>query len=422
MLLEPREIFLVLIPPLQVGAAGEGNEEESRGNRRGQRRQGRSTASGHGEGGSYLGETASFETGDLALETEGECAPEVSLDTNPSRRAKRDRKRLSVAATGFLLLYATAAPAHEIRPAYLELTETASGRVRVVWKRPVTGEVALDLRPRFPQTWKPVGTERVTRTPDAVVLQGVYDSGGPLAGQKISIDGLSSSPTDALVRVHRKDGTLRTAILKPASPSYEIPADASPSIAAYLTLGIDHILRGVDHLLFVLGLLVIVGRRWGMMFKTISAFTLAHSLTLGAATLGFVRVPSGPLNVVIALSILFLGVEVLRMERGETSLTIGHPWVAAFGFGLVHGLGFASGLSTLGLGPKEIVPALFLFNVGVEIGQLAFVGLSLTVRRSLRVLDVPSPRWAEAIPGYVVGCLGAYWTIAQMAKLVRPGV
>ncbi len=154
-----------------------------------------------------------------------------------------------------------------------------------------------------------------------------------------------------------------------------------------------------------------------MLLKTVTAFTVAHSLTLAAATLGWVTVPSGPLNVVIALSILFLGVEIVRMRRGETSLTIRHPWAAAFGFGLVHGLGFASGLSTLGLPPREIVAALFLFNVGVEAGQLVFVGLYFAVARSLRQLEVPQSRWAEAIPGYVVGCLGGYWTISQLAAL-----
>lgn len=329
-------------------------------------------------------------------------------------------RRLAFRASGLLFLIAVApVAAHEIRPAYLELTETAPGRVKVVWKRPTSGEVALELRPRFPEAWKALEADRVTQTPDAIVTQSVYDAGGLLAGQTVRIEGLSASPTDALLRVHLADGTLVTAILKPDSPAHTIPSGATPSIAAYLTLGVDHILRGVDHLLFVLGLLMIVGRRWGMMLKTITAFTVAHSLTLGAATLGFVKVPSGPLNVVIALSILFLGVEVLRMERGETSLTIRHPWVAAFGFGLVHGLGFASGLSTLGLSGGEIVPALFLFNLGVEIGQLAFVALYLAVRQALRRLEVPSPRWAESIPGYVVGCLGAYWTIAQLAKLLE---
>jgi hydrogenase/urease accessory protein HupE len=321
---------------------------------------------------------------------------------------------LGAAAT---LLAAATAAAHELRPAYLELTETASGKVRLLWKKPTFGETALAIRPKLPETWKQIESSEPIPMPDSVVFRGVYDSAGTLAGQTIAIEGLSATLTDVLVRVTFRDGSSLTKVLKPDSPSLVIEAGAAGSVRAYLVLGIKHILLGVDHLLFVLGLLVIVGRRRGMLVKTITAFTVAHSLTLGAATLGFVRVPSGPLSAVIALSILFLGVEVARMEKGETSFTIEHPWVAAFGFGLVHGLGFASGLSTLGLPRGEVVAALFLFNVGVEIGQLAFVAVSLALKRALQTLEVPTPRWVRAIPGYVVGCLGAYWTIAQLAKV-----
>ncbi len=310
------------------------------------------------------------------------------------------------------------APAHELRPAYLELTETGSGRVRVLWKKPSVGEVVPYLAPQFPPSWKAVGAPRTAQTPDSEMVRAAYETGGPLRGQTISIDGLSATATDVLVRITFAGGATRTRVLKPDSPAFVVEEGSAGSAGAYFGLGMQHILLGVDHLLFVLGLLVIVGRRWAMLLKTITAFTLAHSLTLGAATLGWVTVPSAPLNVVIALSILFLGVEIVRMRRGETSFTIRHPWAAAFGFGLVHGLGFASGLSTLGLPPGEVVAALFLFNVGVEAGQLVFVGLYFAVDRALRRLEVPSPRWAEAIPGYVVGCLGGYWTIAQMAALI----
>lgn len=220
------------------------------------------------------------------------------------------------------------------------------------------------------------------------------------------------------MRVSLLDGTRITELLKPASPELEIPMDEASSMSGYLTLGIEHILLGFDHLLFVLGLLVLVGRRWMLMLKTITSFTLAHSLTLGAATLGVVSVPAAPLNAAIALSILFLGIEIARQRKGESSLTIEHPWVAAFGFGLLHGLGFASGLRTLGLPPEEIVLALLLFNVGVELGQIGFVALYLAMERSLQTLEFEPPRWADAVPAYVVGTLGAYWTIAQTVVLV----
>ena len=186
---------------------------------------------------------------------------------------------------------------------------------------------------------------------------------------------------------------------------------------SYLSIGIKHILLGVDHLLFVLGLLLIVHNRW-MLIKTITAFTMAHSITLGIATLGYASAPVPPLNAAIALSILFLAPEIVRSWRDQTSFTIRHPWVVSFAFGLLHGFGFASGLSTIGLPQAEIPLALLLFNAGVEIGQIAFVLLILLLERSFRVLEMRWPRWAEMVPGYAVGSLGAYWTIQRTAILV----
>ncbi len=185
----------------------------------------------------------------------------------------------------------------------------------------------------------------------------------------------------------------------------------------YLRLGVEHILQGIDHLLFVLGLLLIVGSRYTLI-KTITAFTIAHSITLGIATLGYASAPVQPLNAAIALSILFLGPEIVRVWRGETSFTIRHPWIVAFAFGLLHGFGFASGLSTIGLARAEIPVALLLFNVGVEIGQLFFVLIIVLLERSFRILDIRWPRWAEALPAYTVGSLGAFWTIQRVAIMV----
>jgi hypothetical protein len=173
----------------------------------------------------------------------------------------------------------------------------------------------------------------------------------------------------------------------------------------------------MDHLLFVLGLLLIVSDR-GMLLKTVSAFTVAHSITLAIATLGYANAPLLPLNAVIALSILFLGPEIVRKWRGETSFTIRHPWVVAFAFGLLHGFGFASGLTAVGLPTAEIPLALLLFNVGVEMGQLCFVFLILVLEYSFRILEIHWPRMVQRIPGYTVGTLGAYWTIQRVAILV----
>jgi hydrogenase/urease accessory protein HupE len=181
---------------------------------------------------------------------------------------------------------------------------------------------------------------------------------------------------------------------------------------------VQHILLGVDHLLFVLGLLLIVESR-RMLVKTITAFTVAHSLTLAIATLGYASAPVLPLNAAIALSILFLGPEIVRARRGGTSLTIRHPWVVAFAFGLLHGFGFATGLRELGLPRGEIPLALLLFNVGVELGQLGFVALVILLERSFRTLEIAWPRPVRALPVYTVGILGAFWFLQRTAILLE---
>jgi hydrogenase/urease accessory protein HupE len=195
---------------------------------------------------------------------------------------------------------------------------------------------------------------------------------------------------------------------------------ATERALGYLQLGVQHILLGVDHLLFVLGLLLIVSDRW-MLVKTITSFTLAHSITLAVATLGYASAPLPPLNAAIALSILFLGPEIVRTWRGETSFTIRHPWVVAFAFGLLHGFGFASGLAAMGLPKAEIPLALLLFNVGVEVGQIAFVLLVILLERSFGVLEVRWPRLVAHLPGYAVGSLGAYWTLQRTLVLLGGG-
>ncbi|GAH16014.1 unnamed protein product, partial [marine sediment metagenome] len=214
---------------------------------------------------------------------------------------------------------------------------------------------------------------------------------GQLAGETITIDGLTATQIDVMVRIKFADGSTQSAILRPASPSFTVPSPETKATIAwiYMRLGIEHILQGIDHLLFVLGLLLIVGSRYTLI-KTITAFTIAHSITLGIATLGYASAPVPPLNAAIALSILFLGPEILRAWRGETSFTIRHPWVVAFAFGLLHGFGFASGLTTIGLSSTEIPVALLLFNVGVEIGQLFFVMIIVMLERSFCILEI---RW-----------------------------
>ena len=316
--------------------------------------------------------------------------------------------------------HAPDARAHESRPAYLEVTETAPGRYDLVWRTPLLSGSRLPVTLKLPDDVRNVTEPVVRDLSDSLVERRIVEAGeGGLAGKRIEFVGLQATITDVLVRVQLHDRDRTSTLVHPSQPWIEIAAARGPVAVAtgYLVSGIHHILLGVDHLLFVLGLLLIVKDRW-MLVKTISAFTVAHSITLAIATLGYASAPAAPLNAAIALSILFLGPEIVRAWRGETSLTIRHPWAVAFAFGLLHGFGFASGLTTMGLPRAEIPLALLIFNVGVETGQLLFVILILGLERAFRVLEVRWPRVVEALPAYTVGSLGAYWTIQRLVILV----
>jgi hypothetical protein len=290
----------------------------------------------------------------------------------------------------------------------------------VLWKQPSVGEDRMRIAPVFPATCRLLGEPRTQRAGTAWVSTARIDCEPGLEGATLTIEGLEAYATDVLLRVEHASGAVETHVVKPVQPTVTLRREAGGArgALAYLTLGVEHILLGVDHLLFVLGLLLIVGDRW-MLLKTVTAFTVAHSLTLAAATLGVVRVPAAPLDAVIALSILFLGPEVVRVWRGQTSFTIRHPWVVAFGFGLLHGFGFASGLAALGLPRSEVPMALLLFNVGVELGQLAFVAAVLALLRAFRILRVEWPAAVHRLPGYLLGTLGAYWTFQRVAVMLR---
>jgi len=321
-----------------------------------------------------------------------------------------------LAATFFL----PAAHAHESRPAYLEIKETAPGQFSVLWRTPVLAGMRLPLVLKMPDGVRNV-KEPVTQELADSLLERRWIDAGPdgLAGKRVELAGLQFTITDALVRVELLDGRTFQTIARPSQPWVEIAASQSwwQVMGTYIVEGVRHILFGADHLLFVLGLLLIVKGNW-MLVKTITAFTVAHSITLAIATLGYAEAPALPLNVAIALSILFLGPEIVRSWRGEPSFTIRHPWVVAFAFGLLHGFGFASALTGAGLPRADLPLALLSFNVGVELGQLGFVALILAMARSFRVLEIRWPRWVRALPGYTVGTLGAFWTVQRVALLM----
>jgi hydrogenase/urease accessory protein HupE len=310
--------------------------------------------------------------------------------------------------------------AHESQPGVLELKQLTESRYQVVWRAPIYYGKPHPAQLQLPEDWRTVGEPTIRQLSDSALHRRVVDvSGGSINGSVVRFPGLEGTVTDVFVIISRLDGSQATLVVRPSQASVELRGERPWYVSGkeYLILGLHHILTGIDHLLFVLGLLLIVNCRW-MLLKTITAFTVAHSITLAIATLGYAKAPGPPLNAAIALSILFLGPEIVRVWRGQTSFTIRHPWVVAFAFGLLHGFGFASGLSTNGLPSAEIPVALLLFNVGVEIGQLFFVLVILMLERSFRVLEIRWPRWTEALPAYTVGGLGAFWTIQRVAMML----
>jgi len=309
--------------------------------------------------------------------------------------------------------------AHESQPGSLDIRQVAGDRYEVVWKAPIYYGRPHPARLALPASWQTIVGPAEQTLPDSIVSRRVVSVGGKgVEGSVVSFPGLEGTITDVFIRLSRLDGTTMTAVVRPTSPAAVLRGERSWHATAveYIGLGFHHILLGVDHLLFVLGLLLIVQGRM-MLLKTVTSFTVAHSVTLAIATLGYASAPLPPLNAAIALSILFLGPEIVRSWRGETSLTIRYPWVVAFLFGLLHGFGFASGLSTTGMPKAELPWALLFFNVGVELGQIGFVFLVLLLSQSFRVLAMRWPVWAERAPGYAVGVCGAYWTVQRTVML-----
>lgn len=314
------------------------------------------------------------------------------------------------------------AMAHESRPAYLELNETTAGRYDVLWRTPVLSGMRLPIALRFAEGVRTVVDPVEVQLNDSLIERRGIDAGpAGLVGQRIEFVGLQASITDVLVRVSPLDGSLATTLVHPAQPWIEIAATPGMfSVAgAFLVHGIQHIMGGFDHLLFVFGLLLLVGNGW-MLVKTITAFTLAHSITLALAALGAVRLPGPPVEATIALSILLLAVEIARKNRGDVSFTIQWPWVVAFCFGLLHGFGFAGALAEIGLPQRDLPLALFTFNVGVEIGQLMFVAVVLSLRALLLRCRLPQSvvLYARPMASYGLGTLAAFWFFERASSFL----
>ena len=324
------------------------------------------------------------------------------------------RSRLLLVAL-LLLGFVTQLRAHEVRPGYLAVRQTDAESFDVLWKVPAKGDLRLGLHARMPDSCKALTPTSSYFAGGAHTERWSVTCAGGLTGQTIAIDGLSGTMTDVLVRLEHSDGTTQVTRLSPAETSFVVEASPSAMQVAgtYLGLGVEHILLGIDHLLFVLALLILVdGKR--RLVGTVTAFTVAHSLTLAAAALGFVHVPQTPVEAAIALSIVFVAGEIVHARRGRPGLTQRWPWIVAFIFGLLHGFGFAGALTEIGL-PAQAVPlALLFFNVGVEAGQLLFIAGVVALVFVARRLSVPKPAWGWAVPAYVIGAVAAFWAIERV--------
>lgn len=334
------------------------------------------------------------------------------------RIASRFGWRFLIGVLVWTISLVATATAHEIRPAYLQIDQTGPQHYNVLWRTPLLSGARLPVALQFPDDVRNLREPAERQFPDSLVERRIIETTDGLPGKRIEFRGLQATITDVIVRVKMLDGSVTTTLVHPSQPWVDIEIAAGPFQVAktFVSQGIDHILFGFDHLLFVLALLLIA-RDLRALFFTVTAFTVAHSITLSLATLGFVNVPGPPVEAAIALSILLLAAEIVRIRNGLPSLTAERPWVVAFAFGLLHGLGFAGALSQLSLPSGDIPLALLFFNVGVEIGQLLFIAAILVVVASARVLRFPPllGRSAFAFTTYAIGIVASFWFIERVA-------
>ena len=336
----------------------------------------------------------------------------------PSRQCVPLMKWLSGVLAALVLLPVLSL-ADEFSPALLDIVERDGGWVDVTWKIPVRQDRGLGLTPILPAFLEPVGPSTGRRTSaNGYVQFTAYRTGGQsLIGQTISVDGFGVIQTDVLVRIQLADGAEHSTILRLGKDSFTVPAQATrwEVAGSYWGMGTIHILEGFDHLLFLLVLLLIISGIWALV-KTITAFTIAHSITLALATLGLVNIPPVPTEAVISLSIMLLAVEAVRKSNGERTLAETYPWLVAFTFGLVHGLGFAGALAEIGVPQNEVPIALLTFNLGVETGQLLFVVGVAALLAGIRHLHNHTTLVLLRAAPYAIGGIAAFWTIERLVK------
>jgi hydrogenase/urease accessory protein HupE len=314
---------------------------------------------------------------------------------------------------------AAAVCAHESLPASLILNETTEHRFEVMWRVPQTQGQLLSVSPAFPDDCQELEPPQAQQVAGARLLQWrVQCQHGLRSDAQIAFTGLHLTMIDVLVRITYLDGNSEAQVARPRTPSVVLGAvqHQGLEVSAYFGLGVEHILSGIDHLLFVLCLMLLVPSVAGLL-KTITAFTLAHSVTLALSALEIIHVPQPPVEATIALSILFLARELARKDAAD-GVAVRRPWAVAFVFGLLHGFGFAGALAEIGLPKEAISSALLLFNVGVETGQLMFVALVYPIVLLAQRWRSGWPRWTVPVPVYSVGAVSGFWFLQRIGPVL----
>lgn len=331
------------------------------------------------------------------------------------RMTKRMTRLAALLSLLIPLLMAMPALAHEIRPAYLDMRETAPGEFAIVWKVPAQGEMRLGLYARLPATCTAKAEPATSMEGGAHLERWTASCEGGLKGKEITIDGLRSTMTDALARIAYRDGTTEIARFTPESPTFVVVgAQTGIEVAAtYFLLGVDHILSGFDHLLFVLALFLLI-RDPKMLIKTVTAFTVAHSITLAGASFGYFSLPQRPVEAVIALSIAFVARELVQIRPGRLRLSETYPWAVAFAFGLLHGFGFAGALKEIGLPQSDVLVSLLTFNLGVEAGQLLFLAAAFVLWRAVTAVWSVRFDLLRKTAGYLLGAISTFWLVTRL--------
>jgi hypothetical protein len=308
--------------------------------------------------------------------------------------------------------------AHPLEPSLLEIREAGGGRVDVTWTTPARRVPGVVMRVVLPESCHGATSPEVTEDFDRIVARWSADCGPEgLVGQRVSVTDLAAARTEVLLRILPRDGHLVQGVLTGDTPELTIPAEPHwlDVAGSYLRLGVHHIWTGLDHLAFVLGLMLLVGGR--SFLPAITAFTVGHSVTLSLAVLGLVHVPQRPTEVLIAASVFVLAVELARDGEGPRSLLARRPWLMAGAFGLLHGFGFAGALADVGLPHSDVSLALGSFNLGIELGQIAVVVPALVIARAVRGV-VASGRWQRVVPAYAIGSTAFLWVLERAVTLL----